>query len=428
MTGLSEGTSSRRPDGGMPGEHEHPLVAAARRIGAVLRQTAEEGERERRLPTAAAEALAEADFFRLCRPRHLGGLEADPLTVLASIEELARHDGSAAWCALNSGIAGALHSFLPHEGARETGSHDTVVNGVFAPSGRAIARDGGYLVNGRWSFVSNCHQCTWLALTSIVFNGDEMSMTPDGPEIVVTFIEAGDWQIIDTWDTVGLRATGSHDVEVFDVFVPAHRTFPLPLPDPVSDGALFRFPLVGLFSVGIAACALGIAHAAIDDVLDLADTKTPFGLTAPLASRTQHDNEQWHMLVMEELVARHGRRLKPVRHRLLPRLMALPWQVGTWVLHLVRPDASYQLNAAFEAHAECCYMRYVVEHPETERQVFGGPLADRWSVPVTVADVLRQIGHDERVHRLDSEQAARDEAAGASADPDPGSAAMLEAA
>lgn len=132
-------------------------------------------------------------------------------------------------------------------------------------------------------------------------------------------------------------------------------------------------------------------------------------------ARAQHDNEQWHMLVMEELVARQGRRLKRVRHRLLPRLMALPWQVGTWVLHLVRPAASYRLNAAFEAHAERSYMRYVAEHPETERQIFGGPLADRWSGPVTVADVLRQIGHDERAHRLDSEQAARDEAGGVTA-------------
>lgn len=277
--------SSSLSEAGMPDGDEQALVAAARRIGVVLQEAAEEGERERRLPAAAVTALADAGFFRLCRPRHLGGLETDPPTVVASIEELARHDGSAAWCALNSGIAGALHSLLPHEGAREAGGDDDVVNGVFAPSGRAIERDGGYLVSGRWSFVSNCHQCTWLAPASIVFRGDEMSMTPEGPEIVTTFVQAGDWQIIDTWNTVGLRATGSHDIEVADVFVPTHRTFPVPLPDPVSDGALFRFPFAGLFSIGIAACALGIAQAAIDDVVDLAGTKTPFGIAGPLASR-----------------------------------------------------------------------------------------------------------------------------------------------
>ena len=278
--------SIRPSEAGTPGDGEDAVVAAARRIGPVLRQAVEEGERERRLPTAAATALADAGFFRLCRPRHLGGLEADPPTVLASVEELARHDASAAWCALNSGIAGVLHSFLPSQGATETGGDDTVVNGVIAPSGRAVRTDGGYVVTGRWSFVSNCHQCTWLVPSSIVFTGDEMSMTPDGPEIVMTFLGPGDWRIIDTWDTVGLRGTGSHDIEVIEAFVPIHRTIPLPLPDPVADGALYRFPVVGLWSVGIAACALGIARAAIDDVLDLAGTKTPFGLTTTLASRT----------------------------------------------------------------------------------------------------------------------------------------------
>jgi ubiquinol oxidase len=126
-------------------------------------------------------------------------------------------------------------------------------------------------------------------------------------------------------------------------------------------------------------------------------------------ARAQHDNEQWHMLVMEDLIVRQGRPLRRVRHRLLPRLMARPWQAGTWALHLVRPDWSYRLNAAFEAHAERSYMRYVAEHPESEREVFDGPLADRWVVPVTVADVLRQIGHDERVHKLDSQRAAAGE-------------------
>jgi ubiquinol oxidase len=123
-------------------------------------------------------------------------------------------------------------------------------------------------------------------------------------------------------------------------------------------------------------------------------------------ARAQHDNEQWHMLVTEHLVAREGRRLSRWRHRLLPRLLAMPWQLTTWVIHLVRPRWSYQLNAAFEAHAEHSYMDFVATHPETEEVTFDGVLAARWTTPVTVADVLRQIGHDERVHKLDSERAA----------------------
>ena len=203
------------------------------------------------------------------------------------MEEIARHDGSAAWCALNCGIAGVLQSFLAPEGAREIGSApDVVVNGVIAPSGRAVEVDGGYRVSGRWTFVEQLPPLHWLAPASIVFHGDTMAAGPTGPEIVMTWIRASDCRIIDTWDTAGLRATGSHDIEVSDVFVPKHRTIPVPLPDPVPDGALFRFPIVGLWSVGLAAAALGIAQAAIDELLHLAATKTPFGMTSTLATRT----------------------------------------------------------------------------------------------------------------------------------------------
>jgi ubiquinol oxidase len=123
-------------------------------------------------------------------------------------------------------------------------------------------------------------------------------------------------------------------------------------------------------------------------------------------ARAQHDNEQWHMLVMEHLVVRNGRRLTWWRHRRLPRMLALPWQLSTWLIHLVRPGWSYQLNAAFEAHAERSYMDFVATHPETEQDTFDGVLAARWTTAVTVADVLRQIGHDERMHKLDSERRA----------------------
>jgi hypothetical protein len=81
-------------------------------------------------------------------------------------------------------------------------------------------------------------------------------------------------------------------------------------------------------------------------------------------------------------------------------------QLGTCLLHLAKPRWSFRLNAAFEVHAEHEYMRYVAAHSETEQQPFNSELADRWTVPVTVADVLRQIGHDERMHKEDSQRSA----------------------
>ena len=123
-------------------------------------------------------------------------------------------------------------------------------------------------------------------------------------------------------------------------------------------------------------------------------------------ARSQLDNEQWHMLVLEDLLARRRHRLGGLRFRVLPRLIAAPWHLVSWLLHLVRPAWSYTLNAAFEQHAEQEYMRFVSANPQFEHEPFVTELAPRWNQPVTVADVLRQIGHDERCHKLESIAAA----------------------
>jgi ubiquinol oxidase len=124
-------------------------------------------------------------------------------------------------------------------------------------------------------------------------------------------------------------------------------------------------------------------------------------------ARAAHDNEQWHMLVLEDLLARRNHRLARFRFRLLPRLLAAPWHLASWLLHLANPAWSYALNAAFEDHAEHEYMGFVAANSRFDHQRFDGPLAARWTHPVTIADALRQIGHDERCHKHDSIAAAR---------------------
>jgi ubiquinol oxidase len=125
-------------------------------------------------------------------------------------------------------------------------------------------------------------------------------------------------------------------------------------------------------------------------------------------SRRQQDNEQWHLLILSELIEESGQRLGLVRHRLLPQLIAFAYYQLSWLLYAVRPRWSYRLNADFEDHAEHEYARFVAEHPELEDQPYEGLFAPEYGAFASRADLFRQISHDERVHKLDSVRRMRE--------------------
>lgn len=119
-------------------------------------------------------------------------------------------------------------------------------------------------------------------------------------------------------------------------------------------------------------------------------------------TRAEQDNEQWHLLILQDLAQRRGMRQSFLRHRLAPWLIAFCYYTVSWLLFLVAPEWSYRLNADFEDHAEHEYMRYVCEHPELETQPDPGSYAAEYGRYESIAGLLRQIGHDERIHKLDS--------------------------
>jgi ubiquinol oxidase len=119
-------------------------------------------------------------------------------------------------------------------------------------------------------------------------------------------------------------------------------------------------------------------------------------------TRAEQDNEQWHLLIMQDLVQRGGLRQSFVLHRLAPWLIAFFNYHVSWLLLVVRPQWAYRLNADFEDHAENEYMTFVAAHPELETQPDPGIYAAQYGRCRSMADLFRQIGHDERVHKLDS--------------------------
>lgn len=120
-------------------------------------------------------------------------------------------------------------------------------------------------------------------------------------------------------------------------------------------------------------------------------------------SRFEQDNEQWHLLILEELLHDHPERLGFVRHRLVPQLLAFGYYQLSWLLYAINPHWSYRLNADFEDHAEHEYALLVLEHPEWEDTAYEGSFNDDYGDYASLADLFRQIGYDERLHKLESE-------------------------
>lgn len=119
-------------------------------------------------------------------------------------------------------------------------------------------------------------------------------------------------------------------------------------------------------------------------------------------ARAQQDNEQWHLLILEELVARSGRREWRWLYFWVPQALAFVYYQLSWLLYVLHPAWSYRLNADFEDHAEHEYMTLVTEHPEWEQEPFVSEFEADYGRFDSLADLFRQIGHDERVHKNES--------------------------
>lgn len=261
--------------------------AAARALASTLRERADEIEQARRLPPDLSKTFAEKGFYRMCAPEIYGGLELPPAVSMETIETVARADASSAWCVFIGATSGTVLAMLPPDSARDLFHHPEVLFcGVFAPRGKAVAGDAGFRVNGRWQWGSGTQNADWVMGGCQVIRDGEPELLRNGtPRSRMMIAPAADVEFFDTWNVSGLCGTGSTDFAMNDLTVPESRAVGIGVDGPL-ERPLYAFPQFGLLAMGIAAVALGIARAAIDELVSLAGGKTPSGSARPLATRS----------------------------------------------------------------------------------------------------------------------------------------------
>ena len=274
-------------------------IDRARSLAPALERAAPRMEREGQLAPEIVTALHEAGLYRLLLPRSLGGAELAPADFVAVIEAIAQADASTAWCLGQAGGCATAAAYLEPATARAVfGPRDAVL--AWGPpnrSGRAQPVDGGYLVSGTWQFASGSRHATWLGAHAarIGPDGKPIPNPPGRPSEPTLLFPRASATITDTWQVIGLKATGSDTYAVKDLFVPASHV--LQRDDAATRheaGPLYRFTNFQLYGAAFAGVALGIARAVQESFIALARDKTPF-----LAASVLRDNPAIQLQVAE---------------------------------------------------------------------------------------------------------------------------------
>ena len=253
-------------------EKRRVLMDAVDSVRDVLEAGAQEGEETATLPQASVDALYDSGLLRLKLPHVLGGAEADLVTQLDVLEAVSEIDASAGWCLMiGAASLGGVGAFLADDAIEEIFAQGRPPRtaGVFAPFGKAVPVDGGYLLSGRWAFASGIRHSDWISAGARVVTEE-----PGYPVQVRATMRTSEVKVHDNWQVMGLRGTGSCDFSVEDLFVPEGFAFDVSLTEPLRGGAMYRLGRPAFVTNEHSAFALGVARRALDEALEAGQSKT----------------------------------------------------------------------------------------------------------------------------------------------------------
>ena len=241
----------------------------ARSMIPVLRERADRTEAARRLLPETLADMNRLGLMRYAQPKRYGGMEHDFIAIYEIPSILARGDASTGWNTGNLAIHHWMLALYDERAQEEVWGENPdaqIASGIAYPQGRARKVDGGFVVSGHWNFSSSVDGAHWNMLAAQVFDGDRVV------DHRMCLLRQSEYEVIDDWQVLGMRGTGSKSVKATDVFVPEHRALCMYLArgDASFPGArvnanpTYRVPLSALGSHCIAGGAVGAAMAAVE--------------------------------------------------------------------------------------------------------------------------------------------------------------------
>lgn len=249
-------------------------VRAAEALIPALRERAAGAETARVMPPETVADLQAIGAPRALQPRRWGGMEDDFIGYVDIPLALARGCASTSWCVVNLMIHHWMLAMYDERAQAEVWGADPaalIAAGIAFPQGGAQKKEGGYVISGRWNFCSAAHLAEWSMLAVTVREGTQ------AVDYRMCLLHRSEYEIIDDWQVMGMRSTGSMTITAKDVFVPEYRalgmldarggdSFPGARTNP---NPLYRVSLAALGGHGIAATAVGNAMTALEHTRQL---------------------------------------------------------------------------------------------------------------------------------------------------------------
>jgi len=278
------------------------LLPVAEKLAASAARHASQADTGRRLAAQVVEEIREAGFARHFVPSRWGGNEATFTEMTRAVVAVAEGCASTAWCASLSAYSSRFAAYLPIEGQRDiwAGTPDLFIATGLVPAGSAVEVEGGSRIAGRWNYLSGIDFADWALLCGPASGEGAM-------EARFFAVPRGSWEVLPTWDSVGLRATGSHSVVLDDVFVPEHRMFARTTimggRNTGSTAVCHNAPFGAVGGLTFAAPALGAAKGALAACVDALAGKRRTASTEVALTRASAQIDAAELLVQRAAAA-----------------------------------------------------------------------------------------------------------------------------
>ena len=251
----------------------HEAMRRAKAMIPFLKENAEAQEKTTHMTDVVKAAFHENGLFRYMQPKYWGGMELPYVSMVDLNDTLGQGDASSAWTFTNLGGHHRLLTLWPMQCQEEVWGDDPdvgIASGIAYFQGRGRRVDGGLELSGKWGFSSGVDVSEWNMLACVVYDGDKPV------DWVMSMVPRSDYEIIDDWQTLGMRGTGSRSVKIDKAFVPAHRVCSMAVATPghefpglkVHKNPIYRIPLAGFGGYGIGGCMIGNAQGALDETIE----------------------------------------------------------------------------------------------------------------------------------------------------------------